>query len=245
MITSHQNQQVFLRFGAFFIILVAILFFSNPANSRIINSYESCKKENGNWRLFGDSCADSCISQFNEFTPCVKKVVYGCDCGDDSCLYQNKCFNKFKFQDMYEEIKAQEANKDAIRREKMRELAKTDPSYSQYIRNLFPMEATSDPQTKIFKSEAQLISEKFRTDSLPPPEDKNSKKKGKKKKSGQALSPSINAQAVIKPVLENPNTTPKIPQFYIDREEKESINSAAQQITNGDLDMIFPVIPVK
>lgn len=243
MIKTSQDQQINSYFGTFFIIVAAIFLFSlGSAISKEVNNYESCKKVDGNWRFYNNNCADSCISQFNDFTPCVKRVVYGCDCGKNNCLYQNKCYSKFKFQETYEEIAAKKRKRDAHRRKKMAELAHSDPSYSQYIHGLFPKQ--TNPEIKKFKSNAQLVSEQFRVDNRPAPVEQKKKGKGAKRRTDPPISPSVNSQAVIKSTLKNTTAMPTVPQFYIDR-EKDAINPSAQKIPSSELDMAFPTIPIK
>ncbi len=102
------------------IILLCLLIFINSNNSyaqserlEIFEKRAECLKNNGIWREFGNGCADSCESQFSGFIFCSMVIIYGCDCGIDSCYYDNKCISHEKYGIINErKIKQKESSQE-------------------------------------------------------------------------------------------------------------------------------------
>lgn len=59
---------------------------------------DSCKKQGGVWREFGDGCGDSCESKINKLPICTTALVYSCDCDGDLCWNENKCISLKDYQ---------------------------------------------------------------------------------------------------------------------------------------------------
>lgn len=113
---------------------------------------------------------------------------------------------------------------------------KSDPAYSKFVHDIFA--SYRDSKTDEIKSEAQLMSEKFRNEATQYvqaqqqqfTEDNNNSKPEPKPEEKP-----VTAQVI-------PIATP-IPQFYIDEQEKEN-SPQAVKLPASELDMIFPVIPL-
>lgn len=65
---------------------------------------EECLAAGGVWRQFGNGCADNCLAKFDKFSFCTMVVTYDCDCGNDSCYYNGKCYEVQTFKSVYEKI---------------------------------------------------------------------------------------------------------------------------------------------
>lgn len=102
------------------ILLISLIFFfviPNIANAQIVDRLENfdkreaCINAGGVWRQFGNGCADNCLAKFNKFNFCTMAVTYGCDCGKDSCYYNDKCYDLDKFEKVYEQIELENKKK--------------------------------------------------------------------------------------------------------------------------------------
>ncbi len=243
MTKNTQNKQSCLDFGQlFFSIIFATVFFAiflinSPANSEEINNQNSCQKINGNYRLYGNSCLDHCLPQFNKYLPCVDEVKYGCDCGQGSCFYQGKCISKAEFEPIYQEI--QEANQEVSndRIEKMAKLMNDDPAYSQFIHDIFAN--YKDDTGNELKSQAQIMSEKFKQEAEQFVQNQQQQPSAPKPKPNVAVA----IEAAQKP-LPPPPIPNKIPQFFIDQQAKKDDGPKAAKLPSQEVDMIFPVIPL-
>lgn len=77
------------------------------ASGNVDDSYDNrklCHQANGVWRKFGNGCVDSCMPKFSKFRFCTMAITYGCDCGDDSCYYNNNCYKLQDFKKEYDII---------------------------------------------------------------------------------------------------------------------------------------------
>ncbi len=88
-----KNLIIFL----FFIDIVNLAFAQN-IRPTTFDQREECVESKGVWRRFGNGCVDSCESQFGNFNFCSMALTYGCDCGKDSCSYQEKCISHQEYQ---------------------------------------------------------------------------------------------------------------------------------------------------
>lgn len=48
-----------------------------------------CKATGGKWNKFESSCTDKC--QLFKDPNCEPRQIYGCDCGEDRCAFENQC----------------------------------------------------------------------------------------------------------------------------------------------------------
>ncbi len=63
-----------------------------------ISLREYCEKENGVWREFGNSCADTCYFDRGYDRSCFSNVAFSCDCLKDRCWSDNKCVKNEVYQ---------------------------------------------------------------------------------------------------------------------------------------------------
>lgn len=85
-----------LRFFVIPALISLVMIFSAQADNSRFDSFkkrESCIKNNGIWREFGNSCSDFCSAKFSKFQICSSVITFGCDCGDKGCFDQktNSC----------------------------------------------------------------------------------------------------------------------------------------------------------
>lgn len=75
-------------------LIFGITYFASAtkANSRetYVDNKALCERTKGNWRLFNNSCADTCESKF-ETTLCTYHPSFTCDCGENRCWDGGKC----------------------------------------------------------------------------------------------------------------------------------------------------------
>jgi uncharacterized protein YbcV (DUF1398 family) len=93
-----------------------IIFFSKDAFADIVRSTTfddrlSCEKSRGSWRDFGNSCVDKCAFKFDKYAVCAYAITFGCDCGKNRCLHEDKCilvdeYKKIDDQRILEDNKA-------------------------------------------------------------------------------------------------------------------------------------------
>ena len=65
--------------------------FANIVRSTTFDDRLACEKSRGSWRDFGNSCVDKCTYKFDKYAVCAYAITYGCDCGKNRCLYEDKC----------------------------------------------------------------------------------------------------------------------------------------------------------
>ncbi len=81
-----------------FLCSFLILFLNKVACADIVRSTSfedrlSCEKSRGSWRDFGNSCVDKCNFKFDKYAVCAYAITFGCDCGKNRCLYEDKCIS--------------------------------------------------------------------------------------------------------------------------------------------------------
>ena len=93
------------------------------AENDIIDAYSKrkiCHEAGGVWRKYGNGCVDHCMNKFSKFKFCTAAITYGCDCGDNSCYYDNKCHNLSDFKREYDILESEKQKKIDVQR-KLRE----------------------------------------------------------------------------------------------------------------------------
>jgi len=90
-----------------------LIFLNKNAYADIVRSTTfddrlSCEKSRGSWRDFGNSCVDKCTFRFDKYAVCSYAITFGCDCGKNRCLYEDKCI----FVDEYKKIDDQRILED-------------------------------------------------------------------------------------------------------------------------------------
>ena len=65
--------------------------FANIVRSTTFDDRLACENSRGSWRDFGNSCADKCAYKFDKYAVCSYAISFGCDCGKNRCLYEDKC----------------------------------------------------------------------------------------------------------------------------------------------------------
>ncbi len=246
MIHDNQKQHIICNFGLS-IILYTILFLTlqlTSLESKTINDVNSCNQIKGNWRAYGNSCVDNCLPQYNKSLPCVNAITYGCDCGDDSCLYRGECHLKSKFDTKFQEILINIENQEITRREEVVDKMESDPDYSRYINNLFPKK--TNPQLHKIKSKAQLASEQFLSDSKAMVDKENQSNEPKIEALPESnIGKAIGAASESNKKSGNQNKKeppiPQIPDFLID---KGALKPSSKNKTSKDVEITLPSIPL-
>lgn len=134
-----------------FLFILSILLSINIAYAIDNTSFESkpqCLREMGNWRKFSSDCGGTCKSEFDEYAICAKTITYSCDCGHDKCWDNNNCILKSDYEKIYKRKEQEKKKKLQELREQRLKKFKTDPSYANFIRNLYPRPQPVDPNNK-------------------------------------------------------------------------------------------------
>src|SRR3989338_5764356 len=125
------------------LMFFAILFLSSQTYAKSKTSFDDrpiCEENKGVWREFGNSCANSCEEQFDEYAICGKETIFACDCGEKSCWHENKCIKITEYEKIFAELKKEkEEQSQAIKKER-EERIKTDPALAYYMQNLYRKE---------------------------------------------------------------------------------------------------------
>jgi uncharacterized protein YbcV (DUF1398 family) len=87
-----------------FLLCCLLILFSNEnsladiVRSTTFDDRLACEKSRGSWRDFGNSCVDKCSYKFDQYAVCAYAITFGCDCGKNRCLHQDKCIsiNEYK-----------------------------------------------------------------------------------------------------------------------------------------------------
>ena len=72
--------------------------FANIVRSTTFDDRFACEKSRGSWRDFGNSCADKCTYKFDKYAVCAYAIRYGCDCGKNRCLHEDKCISVSEYK---------------------------------------------------------------------------------------------------------------------------------------------------
>lgn len=116
-------------------IFLLLLFFAFDVSAQVIRptSFDGraiCEKSKGVWRQFGNGCADSCYSKFDEFAVCTDTIISACDCGKGRCWNGNddntsgSCVSLSEFQKIFdkqqeeEKVQLEKASKERLARYK-------------------------------------------------------------------------------------------------------------------------------
>ncbi len=116
-----------------------IIFFSKDMFADIVRSTTfddrlSCEKSRGSWRDFGNSCVDKCTFKFDKYAVCAYSITFGCDCGKNRCLHEDKCI----FVDEYKKIDDQRIleDKKAIDEVKQKRATRAKKFQNEYLNKL-------------------------------------------------------------------------------------------------------------
>ncbi len=113
----------FFKLTILFISLILYNISALFAQNDIMDTYSKrkiCHEAGGVWRKYGNGCVDHCMNKFSKFKFCTTAITYGCDCGDNSCYYDNKCHNLSDFKKEYDILES-ERQKKIDKQRKLRE----------------------------------------------------------------------------------------------------------------------------
>ena len=112
---KNNNKILFTKIFKNTVFLCGFLFiflnknaFADIVRSTTFDDRLSCEKSRGSWRDFGNSCVDKCAFKFDKYAVCSYAITFGCDCGKNRCLYEDKCI----FVDEYKKIDDQRILED-------------------------------------------------------------------------------------------------------------------------------------
>jgi len=108
--------------------------FADIVRSTTFDDRLSCEKSRGSWRDFGNSCVDKCNFKFDKYAVCSYAITFGCDCGKNRCLYEDKCI----FVDEYKKIDDQRIldDKKAIDEVKQKRATRAKKFQNEYLNRM-------------------------------------------------------------------------------------------------------------
>jgi uncharacterized protein YbcV (DUF1398 family) len=108
--------------------------FADLVRSTTFDDRLSCEKSRGSWRDFGNSCVDKCNFKFDKYAVCSYAITFGCDCGKNRCLYEDKCI----FVDEYKKIDDQRIldDKKAIDEVKQKRATRAKKFQNEYLNKM-------------------------------------------------------------------------------------------------------------
>ncbi len=224
---------------------IFLLFFSNRLAAQQSQDFiKVCQDTNANYREFGNNCHDRCLPQFDQSQACFKAVTFGCDCGENNCLFEGKCISKKEFSAIFKEIIAQR-DQDII--EYKKELVKKmndDPDYGNYIRNMYKK---SSAQQSEEPSIAQTGSKNFIANAQRFVDQEKQTEQAKNNKGKSSQNNNTNVSKAIKFIAEKDTNKPpvnnQIPQFYIDKQVREQAD-AELKIPASEIEAVLPIVPI-
>jgi len=77
--------------------------FADIVRSTTFDDRLACEKSRGSWRDFGNSCVDKCSYKFDQYAVCAYAITFGCDCGKNRCLYEDKCISIAEYKKIDDE----------------------------------------------------------------------------------------------------------------------------------------------
>lgn len=103
----------------FYLIFFLLLFTSSIATAQTVRSTsfddrETCEKDRGVWREFGNGCADSCEAKFDKTSICTQALTYSCECGKNKCWNGERCTAMQDYQKIFTVRQAREKERLAI-----------------------------------------------------------------------------------------------------------------------------------
>ncbi len=93
--------------NTFFLCCFFVFFLNKNSFAEIVrittfSDRAACEKSRGSWRDFGNSCVDKCIYKFDKYAVCSYAITFGCDCGKNRCLFEDKCIHVNEYKKIYE-----------------------------------------------------------------------------------------------------------------------------------------------
>ena len=126
----------------FYLIFFLLLFTSSLATGQTVRSTsfddrETCEKDRGVWREFGNGCADSCEAKFDKTSICTQAITYACECGKNKCWNGERCSAMQDYQKIFAVRQAREKERLAIAKRARQELLEenTDSIIGNIIEN--------------------------------------------------------------------------------------------------------------
>ena len=127
------------------------------AKNAWVDNKEICEKSGGNWRLFNNTCGDSCENKF-ALPVCTSILIYNCDCDNNSCFDGDKCISDEIAQKFWEDIeeknkakrkKELEDLKDNLQATKITPTNNSKPKTIPPLQNITPTNSTQSLQPTI------------------------------------------------------------------------------------------------
>lgn len=108
--------------------------FADIVRSTTFDDRLACEKSRGSWRDFGNSCVDKCSFKFDQYAVCAYAITFGCDCGKNRCLYEDKCISIAEYKKIYDENTLKD--KDVVEDFKKKRKARAKKFENEYLNKL-------------------------------------------------------------------------------------------------------------
>lgn len=149
------NCKNFFKIIVFYLIIFQSNLFAGILRNTTFDDRVDCESSFGVWREFGNSCVDKCEFQFDKYVVCASAISFGCECGNDRCLYKDKCINNVEYEKIYLD---QQAQLDLISQEEKEKRAKIalrfKNSYINKLSGIYSQDPNyRDPNRDLYKKE--------------------------------------------------------------------------------------------
>lgn len=205
-------------------------------------SQDICQQIDSNFRAFGNTCHDHCLPQFNKSQPCFNIISFGCDCGENSCLFDGECITKIEFSKIYKKIEDENHAKIINYNNTLIKKFNFDSQYSYYLRNIY-----KEPARKLNSepSIAQKASNDFLRNAQQYVNQQNSQNQ---QNQNTNATNNNNVSKVINIVADDSKNqgsfNNQIPQFYIDRQKSKENDGETKAPDSSEIESILPIVPI-
>jgi hypothetical protein len=132
--------------------------FANIVRSTTFDDRLACEKSRGSWRDFGNSCADKCTYKFDKYAVCAYAIRYGCDCGKNRCLHEDKCISVSEYKKIDDErILKDKEIVDEIKELRIKRAKKFKNEYLNKLAGMYGADPNYRDQTRNYNQEQKEL----------------------------------------------------------------------------------------
>jgi hypothetical protein len=137
--------------------------FANIVRSTTFDDRIACEKTRGSWRDFGNSCVDKCAYKFDKYAVCAYAITFGCDCGKNRCLHEDKCIliSEYKKIDDEKILKEKEIV-DEIRDIRLMRAKKFKNEYLNKLAGMYGADPNYRDESRNYREQRELPPNTFK-----------------------------------------------------------------------------------
>ncbi len=155
--------------NTFFLCCFFVFFLNKNSFAEIVRittfgDRTACEKSRGSWRDFGNSCVDKCIYKFDKYAVCSYAITFGCDCGNNRCLFEDKCILTNEYKKIYEQQNLEnEKNLNEIRDKRKNIAKKFENDYLSKLSGIYNFDPNRINPNRYNQVERELPTNTFRS----------------------------------------------------------------------------------